>query len=118
MPERAMRAERAPTRRSAAGVSLKPPLPPFVKGVRRAAVMTMSSAFLVRRAERPVGWRWEATWPTRDCAVDDVSLGVLEVGWGGGRDGWDGMGRTGRHGDGCCLDYDGYMRDERDVDKM
>ncbi|RBQ78289.1 hypothetical protein VDGD_21234 [Verticillium dahliae] len=38
--ERSSRAFRAPAMRSAAWVSLKPPLPPFVKGVRSAAVTT------------------------------------------------------------------------------
>lgn len=83
-----MTAVRAPTSRSAAAVSLKPPLPPLVKGVRRAAVMTMSSAFLVRRAARPVGLRCEATWPTRDCAGGEgltSVLGILREGGEGGR---------------------------------
>ena len=35
-----MRALKAPWRRSADWVSLKPPLPPFVMGVRRAHVTT------------------------------------------------------------------------------
>lgn len=87
-----MTAERAPTRRSAAAVSLKPPLPPLVKGVRRAAVMTMSSGFFERRAARPVGLRWEATWPTRDWAERVMTLVWGFWGWRGG----DGGGRKGR----------------------
>lgn len=38
--ERSMRALKAPTRRSAAAVSLNPPLPPLVNGVRKHAVTT------------------------------------------------------------------------------
>jgi len=41
MFERSMRDLKAPMRRSAAAVSLKPPLPPFVNAVRRAAVTTI-----------------------------------------------------------------------------
>lgn len=48
MPERSMRALRAPWRRSDAWVSLSPPFPPLVKGVRRAQVMTIYSTELVR----------------------------------------------------------------------
>lgn len=91
IPERETTAERAPTRRSAAAVSLKPPLPPLVKGVRRAAVMTMSSGFLERMAARPVGVRWEATWPTRDWAGGVMTLVAGFEGWGRG-----GEGRGGR----------------------
>ena len=40
MPEREMRDLKVPWRRSAAAVSLKPPLPPLVIAVRRAQVMT------------------------------------------------------------------------------
>lgn len=39
--ERSIRALKAPTSRSDACVSLKPPLPPLVIGVRRAQVMTI-----------------------------------------------------------------------------
>lgn len=39
--ERSRRDLKAPTRRSAAAVSLNPPLPPFVNGVRSAAVTTI-----------------------------------------------------------------------------
>ena len=43
MPERWTSALKTPWRRSAAAVSLKPPLPPLVKGVRSAAVTTICS---------------------------------------------------------------------------
>lgn len=43
--ERSMRPLSAPATRSAAMVSLKPPLPPLVKAVRRQPVTTMSSGF-------------------------------------------------------------------------
>lgn len=49
-----IRALKAPTRRSAAAVSLKPPLPPFVMAVRRAHVTTISSGFFSRIAELPL----------------------------------------------------------------
>lgn len=39
--ERSMRDLNAPTSKSAAAVSLKPPLPPFVNAVRRQAVTTI-----------------------------------------------------------------------------
>ena len=53
--ERASRDLNAWTRRSAAGVSLSPPLPPLVKGVRRTQVTTISSGDLDRIDSRPLG---------------------------------------------------------------
>jgi hypothetical protein len=53
--EREIRALKVWTRRSAAAVSLRRPLPPFVKGVRRAHVITMSSGDFRRMASRPRG---------------------------------------------------------------
>ncbi len=53
--ERASRDLNTWTRRSAAGVSLSPPLPPLVKGVRRAQVMTMSWGDFDRIVSRPRG---------------------------------------------------------------
>jgi hypothetical protein len=56
-------------------VSLNPPFPPLVKGVRRAAVTTMSSGFLERTLlEVGLGVeRCEETWERRCCAVHIVS---------------------------------------------
>lgn len=74
MPLRLIRPWNAPTSKSEAAVSLKPPFPPLVKGVRRAAVTTMSSGFLERMLE--VGLeveRCEETWERRCCAVHIVS---------------------------------------------
>jgi len=54
-------------RRLAAAVSLKPPLPPLVRGVRRAQVATMSEGALERIDSLPRGIstseeeRWDAT---------------------------------------------------------
>ena len=53
--ERSIRDLSVCARRSAPAVSLKPPRPPFVRGVRRAQVTTISSAFLARRDSRPRG---------------------------------------------------------------
>ena len=53
--DRERRLLKAPTRRSAAGVSLKPPLPPFVNGVRSAQVTTTSSGCLAIMVSRPLG---------------------------------------------------------------
>lgn len=78
--ERAIRDLNAWTRRSAAGVSLSPPFPPLVKGVRRAQVMTMSSGDLDRIESRPRGMsaseeaRCDWTCESRCCAFD-----MLEV---------------------------------------
>ncbi len=63
-----------PCSRSAAAVSLKPPLPPRVMAVRSAHVTTMSSGEAARMAERPRGMstseerRWEETWDRRSWA--------------------------------------------------
>ena len=51
--ERERRERRTCARRSDAGMSLRPPLPPLVKGVRRALVITMSSGDLRRRDSVP-----------------------------------------------------------------
>lgn len=53
--ERASRDLNTWTRRSAAAVSLRPPFPPLVKGVRRAQVITMSSGDFLRIDSRPRG---------------------------------------------------------------
>ena len=64
---RSRRDTKAPWRRSAAAVSLKPPLPPLVWAVRRQAVTTISSGCFFRIAslfgERSASeWlRWSAT---------------------------------------------------------
>ena len=69
--ERCRRLWKVPTRRSAAAVSLKPPRPPFVKGVRRAQVTTTSSGCLASTDSRPRGMsaseerRCEVTWERR-----------------------------------------------------
>lgn len=71
MLERDRRFLKVPRRRSAAAVSLKPPRPPFVRGVRRAQVTTTSSGCLARIDSRPRGMsasedlRWEVTWERR-----------------------------------------------------
>lgn len=68
------------TRRSAAGTSFSPPFPPFVKGVRRAQVTTISSGDLERTDSRPRGMsasdeaRWDWTWERRCCAFDMVNV--------------------------------------------
>ena len=81
--ERDRRALNAPYNRSEAAVSLKPPLPPLVKGVRRAQVTTMSSGCFARIDSEPRGMsdseerRWEVTWDRRCCAkvaVRNVAL--------------------------------------------
>ena len=80
MFERSMTDLRVCARRSAPGVSLKPPRPPFVRGVRRAQVTTMSSSFLARRVSRPRGMsaseeeRWEVTCERR-WRAGTVSVG-------------------------------------------
>ena len=72
--DRERRALRAWTSRSAAGTSLSPPFPPFVKGVRRAQVTTTSSGDLERMDSLPRGMsasdeaRWDWTWERRACA--------------------------------------------------
>lgn len=70
-----MRDFRVCTRRSAAAVSLRPPFPPFVKGVRRAHVMTMSEGDFESRPARPreasdPEEKCDRTWERRWLAVD------------------------------------------------
>ena len=84
-----MRVRRVCTRRSAAGVSLRPPLPPRVKGVRSAQVTTMSEGDWARMASRPRGMsaseaeRWDWTCERRCWAggrVVSMEEWVVRVG--------------------------------------
>lgn len=71
MPLRSMTALKTPASRSAAAVSLKPPLPPLVMAERRAHVTTMSSGcFSVRPAAPLLPPKWEETWVRRCWARD------------------------------------------------
>ncbi len=88
MRERAIRDLSAWTRRSAPGVSLKPPRPPLVKGVRRQAVITMSLGDLERMAVRLSGMsvseveRWDWSCVSRVCAIGCEGGRVEKRGWG------------------------------------
>lgn len=70
--ERTRRALNAPTSRSAAGVSLKPPLPPLVKGVRNAAVMTICAS----KANEP---RQQASTRISREMPDHLCLGCFRI---------------------------------------
>jgi hypothetical protein len=79
MLDRSIVAFSTPTMRSAAAVSLKPPLPPLVKALRQADVTTTSSGRFSRIFSRPPAVGLPVIWPPSceilSSAIERVSLG-------------------------------------------
>lgn len=92
-----------PASRSDAAVSLKPPLPPLVKAVRRAQVTTMSSGCLAVIAETPpLPVRCEVTCERRCVAASNCHMLALRKAEYNDVDGIFGYASTWRHDESEC----------------